>query len=158
MRKDQAVRWVPTDDLPELPLAALDLSYDASQNLLTAHVYFRDLSAAGLPQFEPHIRGLTIAFNNVEAFKAYEEYADPIYAAGDDVPLLTESVPYGGTWGFIQMHRSSWLERLSIRNGSWSAETASHWVVKTGDMVLHVATRLGTAPDFQGWLEKSEQE
>ena len=158
MRRDQAVRWVPTDGLPEVPLGALDLSYEAPQNLLTARAYFRDLSAVGLPQFQPPIRGVTIAFNNVEAFKAYEEYADPIYAGGHDVPLLTESVPYGGTWGFIQMLRSSWLERLSMRTGSWSAETASHWVVKTGDMVLHVATRFGTAPAFKGWLEKSEQE
>tara|TARA_B100000378_G_scaffold264926_1_gene249011 strand:- start:26 stop:502 length:477 start_codon:yes stop_codon:yes gene_type:complete len=156
MKRDQAVRWVPIDGLPELPLGALDLSYDGSENVLTVRAYFRDLSVVGLPQFEPPAGGVIIAFDNVEGFKAYEEFADPLYADDHEVPLLAETVPYGGTWGFIQMLDSSWLERLAERNGVWSADTAGHWVVKSGEMVLHVATQPRVMPTFKGWLEKTE--
>lgn len=156
MSRDRAVRWVPTDGMPELPFGALDLSYDASENVLTVRAYFRDLSVVGLPQFEPPAGGVMIAFNDVEAFKAYEEFADPLYAEGREVPLLTETVPYGGTWGFIQILGSSWLERLAGRSGGWSANKAGHWVVKTGDMVLHVATQASAMPAFRGWIERTE--
>lgn len=98
--------------------------------------------------------GVVIEFENVEAFKAYEEFADPLFAGNLDVPLLAENVPYGGTWGFIQVNGSSWLERLAQRNGGWDASSASHWVVKTGDMVLHVATEPSLAPAFKGWIAR----
>ena len=102
---------MPTDGLPEPPLGALDLSYDASENVLTARAYFRDLSVVGLPQFEPPVGGVMIAFDDVEAFEAYEEFADPLYAEGREVSSLAETVPYGG-------HRVS--SRYSVPHG-WSA-------------------------------------
>jgi hypothetical protein len=91
-----------------------------------------------------------IQFENVEAFKANEEFTDPLYAENIEVPSLAEKVPYGGTWGFIQMLNSSWLERLAGRNAGWEAGSASHWIVKTGDMVLHVATQPSALPVFKG--------
>lgn len=154
MTIDNAVRWVPVDGLPELALDVLDLSYHASENRLTVRAYFRDISDLGFPQFEPAMTGVVIEFENVEAFKAYEEFADPLFAGNLDVPLLAENVPYGGTWGFIQVNGSSWLERLAQRNGGWDASSASHWVVKTGDMVLHVATEPSLAPAFKGWIAR----
>jgi|SRR5205085_4619168 len=156
MTNDKAVRWVPVQGLPELPLDALDLAYKASENLLTVRAYFRDLSRLGFPQFEPSADGLIVEFENVEAFKAYEEFTDPLYAEDLEVPLLAEDVPYGGTWGFIQILESSWLTRLAGRNLGWDAGSASHWVVKTGDMVLHVATRPTTPAIFKGWIAQSK--
>ena len=154
MAQDKAVRWVPIDGLPELALAALDLDYKASENRLTVRAHFRDLSELGFPQFEHFAEGVIVAFENVEAFKAYEEFTDPLYTENLDVPLLAENVPYGGTWGFIEILRSSWLERLAGRNHGWEADSAGHWVVKTGDLVLHVATEPRAAPIFEGWIER----
>ena len=126
MTKDEAIRWVPIEGLPELPLGGFDLAYNASENVLTISAFFRDISDL-IPQFEPPARGVMIEFENVEAFKAYEEYTDPLYADRVEVPLLAENVPYGGTWGFVQMLNSTWLERLADRNGGWEAVSASHW-------------------------------
>jgi hypothetical protein len=155
MAQDEAVRWVPVEGLPELPLGALDLAYTASENRLTVRACFRDISN-WFPQFESHAEGVIVEFENVGAFKAYEEFTDPLYAENLEVPLLAENVPYGGTWGFIQVLGSSWLERLADRNASWEASSASHWIVKTGDMVLHVATEPSVAPTFKGWIARRE--
>lgn len=151
MAYDKAVRWMPVEGLPELPLGGLDLSYDASEKRLTVRAFYSDLSAVGLPKAD----GVALTFDDVEAFKAYEEFTDPMDAAKLDVPLLAQPVPYGGTWGFIQILCSSWLERLAARNGAWSATSAAHWVVKTGDMVLHVATQRTSSPIFNGRLERA---
>jgi hypothetical protein len=109
-----------------------------------------------MPQFEPPHDGVMVEFENVEAFKAYDEFTDPLYAENLEIPLLAESVPYGGTWGFVEMLGSSWLERLAGRNAGWEAGSASHWVVKTGDMVLHVATQPSAPPIFKGWIARKE--
>ena len=152
MAQDKAVRWVPVAGLPELALASLDFAYESAQNRLTVRAYFRDVSDMGFPQFEPPAEGVIVAFENVEAFKAYEEFTDPLFAEQLEVPMLAENVPYGGSWGFIRILGSSWLARLADRNGSWDADSASHWVVKTGDKVLHVANISSTVPIFQGWI------
>ena len=131
-----------------LPLQAWTLH----TNRLTVCAFFRDVSDMGFPQFEPPAEGVIVAFENVEAFKAYEEFTDPLFAEQLEVPMLAENVPYGGSWGFIRILGSSWLARLADRNGSWDADSASHWVVKTGDKVLHVANILSTVPIFQGWI------
>jgi hypothetical protein len=154
MPQDTPVRWTPIDGLPELALGGLDLAYTASENRLTIRAYFRTLSELGFPQFEHSADGVIIEFENVEAFKAYEEFTDPVHAEKLEVPLLAESVPYGGTWGFIEMLNSSWLERLAERNGSWEAASASHWIVLTGDMVVHVATEPSVPPIFKGWIAR----
>jgi hypothetical protein len=156
MDQDNAVRWVPIEGLPELALGALDVAYLASENRLTVRAYFRDVSEMGFPQFKHPTGGVIVSFENVQAFKAYEEFTDPIHAEDIEVPLLAENVPYGGTWGFIQILGSSWLERLAKRNSGWEADTASHWVVKTGDMVLHVATQPSVTPGFQGWIARTD--
>jgi hypothetical protein len=128
----------------------LDFKYTARENRLTVNAYFRDVSDH-LPQFEPPVDGLTLDFENVEAFKAYEEFTDPIYAERMDVPVLAENIPYGGTWGFIEILRSSWVDRLADRN-SRGDRSASHWVLKSEDMVLHVSVRPSLAPTFRGWI------
>lgn len=154
MAHDEAVRWVPVEGLPELPLGAFDLTYTASENRLTVRACFRDISN-WFPQFEPPAEGVIVEFEGVLAFKAYQEFNDPHYAGNLELPQLAEKLPYGGTWGFIQMLASSWLERLANRNGAWEACSASHWIVKTGDMVLHVATDLTAQPVFKGWIARS---
>lgn len=156
MTSDKAVRWVPTDGLPELALGGLDITYQASENRLTVRAYFRDLAGLGFPQFEHHASGVIVEFENVEAFKAYEEFSDPLYAERTEVPLLDENIPYGGSWGFIQMFGSSWLDRLATRNAGGEASSGSHWVVKTGDMVLHVACQPSSQPVFKGWIPRTE--
>jgi hypothetical protein len=155
MAQNEVVRWVPADGLPELALGGLDLAYTASENRLTVRAYFRDVSKLGFPQFESSVEGVIIDFESVEAFKAYEEFTDPLDADSIRVPLLAEQVPYGGTWGFIQIIDSSWLGRLADRNAGWDASSASHWVVKTGDMVLHVATEPHKTPIFRGWISRT---
>jgi hypothetical protein len=147
---DEAVRWTPVEGLPELPLGALDFTYTASVNRLTVSAYFRDVSHF-FPQFEPPIDGLILDFENVEAFKAYEEFTDPLFAKQTDVPRLADEIPYGGTWGFIEIMRSSWLDRLADRNLRGD-RSASHWVVKSEDMVLHVSVRPSLAPTFRSWI------
>ena len=154
MGEDRAIRWVPVNGLPELPLGELNIIYTASENRLTVHAFFADRSAS-FPQHEPPREGVIIEFENVQAFKVYAEFTDPIYAAGIDVPLLAHDVPYGGTWGFIQMINSSWIERLALRNAGWEASTASHWVIKSGDMVLHVASVPSLTPTFRGRIARS---
>jgi hypothetical protein len=133
----------------------LDLVYTAAENKLLVSAHFRDIPDL-LPQVEPPVRGVIVEFESVEAFKAYEEFTDPLYAENVEVPLLAENVPYGGTWGFIQMLNSTWLERLALRNAAWEAASASHWIVKTGDMVLHVATRSSAPPAFRAWIAQIE--
>lgn len=149
MAQDEAIRWVPIEGLPELPLGALDLAYTASENRLTVSAYYGD-STDRFPQFEPSAAGVIVEFTNAHAFKAYEEFTDLLYAENVEVPLLAEKVSYGGTWGFIQLLGSSWLERLADRNLRWAGSPASHWVVKAGDMVLHVATDPSAPPHFGG--------
>lgn len=156
MALNKAVRWVPVEGLPELALGGLDLSYEASKNRLTVRAYFRDLSKLGFPQFEPDCEGVIIDFESVHAFKAYEEFSDPFYAEGHDIPLLAEKVPYGGTWGFLRVLGSSWLRRLADRNCGWTADSASHWIVTTGDMVLHIAAQSSAAPAFRSWIRRSD--
>ena len=95
MGEDRAIRWVPVNGLPELPLGYLNITYKASDNRLTVHAFFADRSAS-FPQHKPP-DGVIIEFENVQAFKAYEEFTDPIYGERIDVPLLANDVPYGGT-------------------------------------------------------------
>jgi hypothetical protein len=54
--------------------------------------------------------------------------------------------------GFAVLDRRA--KRLAQRNGGWDASSASHWVVKTGDMVLHVATEPSQTPAFKGWIAR----
>ncbi|MBB3860397.1 hypothetical protein GGQ88_001663 [Novosphingobium hassiacum] len=120
-------RWVPIIGLPEAPLRDFDCRFeDCKLNVLARY------ASTG------EARRLSIEFDYVEAFKAYEEFSDPWMASGLPLPQV---IGEDDKWRYPlqEVMHSSWVARVTARNGGIDRPWR-HFVISTMDFSLHVLT------------------
>lgn len=138
------VRWTPTDQIPELPLSAFNLTWSAGGRLICEGLYPDELSAPA--------RGIVISFDDTHAFMSFDEYADYLEGLRLVVPALVEAVPYGGCWPFVEVLASPWLLEVAERDSGVEVGDFRHWAILTRNQTLHVMARSHSNPTFEGWL------
>ena len=132
------VRWTPTESLPERPAEVVDLGWQGRELRVLATVYYatsRDEEGASA----------VLIFEGTLSFAVFEENMDFIIGAAE-LPQLAEPYPYGGTWPFVEMLQSSWLQDLADQHCGWKADDLRHFIVSTRNMRLHVACLRTSGP------------
>ena len=128
---DRHLRWEPLPNLPEHPFGTLDLAFNDLELVATA--------TYGV---EPPVRGLRIAFGDVEAFKVYEEFSDPWMEMKPSQPMVNNPKLNPWVWPLQEIENSRWLARVIDRNGgAMGTFTWRHLIVVTLTVTLHVMTR-----------------
>jgi hypothetical protein len=126
----QLVRWYPAEGLPDRPAELVDLNWQGGQLRLIATVYYatsRDEEDASV----------VLVFEGALAFAMFEENMDVITRAAP-VPQLAEPYPYGGTWPYVEVLQSPWIEELAYQHGVWEVDQLRHFVITSRNMHLHV--------------------
>jgi hypothetical protein len=68
----------------------------------------------------------------------FEENMDVIREADDFVPLETP-YPYGGSWPYLEVLQSTWVEKLTHEDGGWTPAHFRHFVLTSRNGHLHIA-------------------
>jgi hypothetical protein len=119
-------RWEPIPDLPELPIGAVRFSYDGHRLTITA-AYAQD----------PSNRILRLDFHP-RAFKAYEEQSDLWMEEQPPQPELNNPELNTWVWPVQEIRNSKWVQRIIARDGGIDEYPWRHFVIVSGDKVLHV--------------------
>lgn len=120
--KDRCHRWDPVDGLQEDIVGSVWFQYDGEALTLTAK---RDKG--------PDVR---LRFNEVEAFKAYEEFSDVSETTFEVAQIVNASWNY--PWPFQEVDRSFWVSRVKKRNGAIEDKQLRHCIIRSFDMAVHV--------------------
>ncbi len=116
-------RWDPLPDLSDDVLVEVEVRF--ARGVLTLSVV-RNQSP-----------DILLKFNEPEAFKVYEECSDVAENGSFEIKRMGEA-GWNYPWPFQEVERSSWLSRVTSRNGAISDRPFRHYVIKTFDRAVHV--------------------
>lgn len=131
MTEATLLKWVPDPDLPERPAELIDVDWQAGHQRLMATVSY------ATNRNEEDASAILI-FEGVFSFAVFEENMDVLRTANDFVPL-SEPYPYGGSWPYIEVLQSTWVETLTRGDGAWTSDHFRHFVITSRNIHLHVA-------------------
>jgi hypothetical protein len=143
----EAIRWEPTYSIPELPLAAFDLTWNADGVLTCVGIY--------ADHFPEAPEGVRLRFTGVHAFMSFDLHSDILVTMGIAVPALAQPVPYGGCWPFAELVGSPWTVEVTGRDGTIEPAKFRHWLILSQDATLHVMAHLNCTPEFVEWISRS---
>ena len=141
----EVARWEPHGSLPELPLGALNLTWNAEEGRLVCVGLYSSNS-------KRPAEGIVVEFNEVHAFKVLDEMSNGLCEMGAEPPPLREPATYGGVWPFAEILLSPWIIQMAESDGSLNITHLRHWVVITPSQTLHVAAHFESEPHFTGWF------
>ena len=125
---ERLVRWEPLAGLPEQMLGTVAIVSDGKHLTVTASY---DDTALSPP--------VKIEFGMVEAFKVYEEFSD--FLPADLSPMMMpDHVSGRAPWPFQEVEDSSWIRRVTERNGALNGRNLRHFCFVTVEVFLHVMT------------------
>jgi hypothetical protein len=120
------IRWEPIPGLPKCPIGAVRFSYDGERLSITAAYAYDESDRILRLDFSPN------------AFKAYEEHSDPWMEEKPTQPEVINSALNTWVWPLQEVLNSRWLNRVIARNGGIDSYPWRHFVIVSGDKILHI--------------------
>lgn len=136
-------QWHPAPNAVERKALILDLSWQGGEKRLIATVWFAN--KAGID--DENISAVII-FEDVFAFKVFDENMELSGVTEDDAVVPKSGFPWGGRWPYLEVHASDWIRQLAEHDGAWKASEFRHLVITTESLHLHVACRKLSSPSY----------